>query len=522
MYTARRIVAQPAIIRDGTNFEADGYIDGKWVRFYKNLPRSMGGYKLIDAGNTEIVRNLFEIPQQNINGETTVDIYFGRPSTLQYINFAIEPAGLDGATVDRTPGGFVASPYNVWNFDLLTADDGSDNLTTFLIAHAAPNGNNLNSNVEGQVYYGRIDNNQILQDLHVIESDANVKCSGGILVIGPFLTVYGNDGIIRWSDAGTLNQFYDSNILPINGGKVIYGARTKGGGTPSALFWTISSLVKVSYDPNLDTFASDTYSDSVSILSASSVIEYDNSFYWPGVDQFYKFNGVAQQLPNIDNSEFFYKNLNLQQREKVFGFKLPRYKELWWLFPKGNSIECNHAVIYNLESGRWYDTPLDRTCALSPQFFPYPLMCGSQTEGDRTKKPINGKLIQAYPLWMHEYGVDKILYNRTLAIESYIETNPWAFVDDNPENSKQIRIRRIVPDFKQTGTMFMQINGKGYPNSENFPSEVYNFTDQTEKIDTNFQSTLVSFKFGNNQAGSSFQMGKTFAYYEEGDLRPGG
>jgi len=42
----------------------------------------------------------------------------------------------------------------------------------------------------------------------------------------------------------------------------------------------------------------------------------------------------------------------------VFGFKIPRFGEIWWCFPRGSATECNHAVVYNVRENFWYDTAL--------------------------------------------------------------------------------------------------------------------------------------------------------------------
>ena len=38
---------QPGVQRDGTVFDANAYIDGRWVRFQRGRPRKIGGYRAI-------------------------------------------------------------------------------------------------------------------------------------------------------------------------------------------------------------------------------------------------------------------------------------------------------------------------------------------------------------------------------------------------------------------------------------------------------------------------------------------
>jgi hypothetical protein len=126
-------------------------------------------------------------------------------------------------------------------------------------------------------------------------------------------------------------------------------------------------------------FEFDTISAESSILSSSCVIEYDGIFYWVGTDRFLQFNGVVREVENGLNSNFFFDNLNYAQRQKVYAFKVPRFGEIWWCFPFGDSTEANHAVIYNVRENTWYDTALPesgRGAATIPAIFRNPVATG--------------------------------------------------------------------------------------------------------------------------------------------------
>jgi hypothetical protein len=158
--------------------------------------------------------------------------------------------------------------------------------------------------------------------------------------------------------------------MPLRGGP---------GNSPSGLLWSADSLIRMSYIGGTATFQFDTISAQSSILSAQSVIEYDGIFYWIGSDRFLSFNGVVREVPNTLNLNFFFDNLNFAQRQKVFAYKVPRFGEIWWCFPKGDSVEPDHAVIYNIRENTWYDTPLPnggRGAGLFPTVFPKPLLSG--------------------------------------------------------------------------------------------------------------------------------------------------
>ena len=104
---------EPGIQRDGTQLDTRRCIDGQWVRFYKGRPKKIGGSVLIDPGNLEIIRNIYNVDQQN---EIT-DCYLGRASSLAFTSVA---SGIAAPEVDRTPTGFATNPNNNWTFDRYT------------------------------------------------------------------------------------------------------------------------------------------------------------------------------------------------------------------------------------------------------------------------------------------------------------------------------------------------------------------------------------------------------------------
>lgn len=107
---------RPGIQRDGTQFDTNLCIDGQWVRFYRGRPKKIGGNTLLTPGNNEIIRNIYNIDQQN----NVTDCYFGRPSSLSVVSIFNQNANPE---VDRTPSQFVPNVNNNWTFDRFTVLD---------------------------------------------------------------------------------------------------------------------------------------------------------------------------------------------------------------------------------------------------------------------------------------------------------------------------------------------------------------------------------------------------------------
>lgn len=219
--------------------------------------------------------------------------------------------------------------------------------------------------------------------------DNNLSVSGGIVSLHPYVFIYGNDGLIQNSGAGNANDWISatSNATNVATGKIVQGLPVRGGSNaPSGLFWSLDSVIRVSYTPTTVTVGTtavsfywryDLITSQSSILSSQSVIEYDGIFYWCGVDRFMLYNGVVKEIENTMNQNYFFDNLNYAQRQKVYATKVTRYGEVWWFYPRGDSEECNDAIIFNVREKCWYDAGTavgaQRSAGYFSQVFHYPI-----------------------------------------------------------------------------------------------------------------------------------------------------
>ena len=236
----------------------------------------------------------------------------------------------------------------------------------------------------GQIQDVVISNAATTSGASTITFDNNVSVSGGVVTLHPYVFVYGNDGLIRNSGAGNVQDWVsaDANEVSVATGKIVQGLPVRGGSNaPSGLFWSLDSLIRVSYIGGAGTppqfWRYDLISSQSSILSSQSVIEYDGIYYWCGVDRFLLYNGVVKEIPNAMNQNYFFDNLNYAQREKVWVTKVPRFGEIWWFYPRGTATECTDAVIYNVRENTWYDTGValgaQRSAGYFSQVFPFPI-----------------------------------------------------------------------------------------------------------------------------------------------------
>lgn len=542
---------QPGIQRDGTTFSSQNYIDGMWCRFYRGLPRKIGGYSQITDLIENIPRGIFVLPDVPY-----FDVYIGDAYHLVFMK--IDATGVPSSgLIDRTPAFFPASPDNLWSFDLMffKEDEGS-----ILVAHAAPNLSSIDSTDETKVWYGEVGASTKLLP-------TPFSTSGGIVVLSPFLVIFGNGGLVIWSDEN--DPTTELGSARVTGSKIVAGMTTRGGNSsPAGLLWSLDSVIRMTQvGTTTIEFAFDTVTANSSILSSKCIVEQDGQYYWPGINRFFMYGGTVQELPNNMSLDYFYANINLSQREKVWGTKVSRWGEIWWHFPTLESTECNHALIYNYREKTWYDTPITRSSGYFEQTFGFPIWSGNVANEylyDVTWSNFSGNKWNAltdfywpdwpaeqesFSIWRHEVGVDKNINGTLTAIESHFESGAIANVayditGQRPNMDRWVSLYRVEPDLVQVGPMFLIVNGREYarsavtsstqtwlqwtvPWSEISQSEVpewfswgdYVFTPTTTKIDMREQRREMTLKMHSKALGGYYELGQTLLVARIGDGR---
>jgi hypothetical protein len=606
--TAKVISLQirPGIQRDGTQFDAPCYTDGRWVRFQRGRPRKMGGYRGIFLNATEISRGMIMNSENgqnylysgsqsylqmwqtdNNNGIGTGPINIGFSGEILTLGTLVAGSGYVNGTYTAIPllggsgisatatvvvagnvvttvtlvsggfnyvvgnvltastaslggsgsgftinvativNGFTANANNLWQFDI-GYDAGNGGLSS-LVAHPGLNLTNIDNTTNTPVFSGTFPGSGLvaLTDSQGTSPTGDpIQVSGGCVLLHPYLFVYGNDGLIKNCSAGNFFDWNsaDANETNVATGKIVKGLPVRGGTTsPSGLFWSLDSLIRVSYNPTVVGASTiywryDIISQQTSIMSSSCVIEYDGIYYWCGVDRFLMYNGVVQELPNQMNMNYFFDNLNYNQRQKVWVTKIPRWGEIWWFYPRGDSTECNDAVIFNIREQVWYDAGtalgVRRSAGVFSEVFRRPVWAGNEEN-----------TVGTYTLWQHETGVNEIYLNNQNAVQSFFETNNIGWVtggpgaDDPVGPNRWIRLERVEPDFNQTEEMKLYVTGKSYANSENQTSDPYIFTPDTLKIDMREQRREMRLKFESNIVNGDYETGQILLSADFGDER---
>ena len=534
--TVVQIKSLPGIKRDGTKFEGDQYVDGQWCRFQRGLPRKIGGYRSINKFLRGLPRALNEYTQ-----DLLTYVHAGSANLVE--RFFIDGTYNTSVISNRTPSALAANDANLWQFDV-GYDTANGNQ---IVAQVAPNLNCICNSDGGQLFVGDLLGTSALTQVTTVP--ANFSVTGGVVTLPPYTVAFGNDGYVAWSIPNGPDDFTGSGAgnAFVTGQKIVRGMPLRGGpgNSPSGLLWSADSLVRMTYVGGTAVFQFDTISTQSSIMSSQSVIEYDGIFYWLGTDRFLSFNGVVREVPNNLNQNFFFDNLNYANRQKVFAYKVPRFGEIWWCFPFGDSTEPNHAIIYNVREDIWYDTALPnggRGAGLFPAVFRKPLLTGvtptdtpvstgtriTEAGDTRVTDPSEAytRITQEsgdpqYLLWVHEVGTDEIEGINTNPIQSYFETADLSLPVSSQIN-KALQVLMMEPDFVQSGDMTVRATGRANARAPEVNGEIKTIyenppTPQDQVIYFKEQRRELRFRFESNTVGGDYQMGLILAHTQPGD-----
>ena len=363
-----QITTLPGVKRDGTNLDGDNFVDAQWTRFMRGRPKKMGGYAEVVSPVPGPIRASLLWSRGDFNGLVSGSL------------FGITQANIDsnggaGTSYDRTPVGWVVGE-GAWTLDTMY-DDAVGSQNTIIVAHRNNAGSKIDDPNASQVYFGVANYTTAFLPI------TGLTVSGGVCCIAPYLVYYGSDGLVGWSDVNQPQTLTtgDAGQDRITGAKVVKGLPFRSGSGPACVLWSLDSVIRMDYVGGNAIFRFSTVTNQSSIMSQNSVIEYDGDYFWVGIDRFLVYTGgKVVEIPNQMNKNWFFDNVNYNQRQKIWVTKVPRYGEIIWFFPSGESEECDTAIVFNINEKTWYDFSLSRTAGYYSQVFNHPVWAGEGSE----------------------------------------------------------------------------------------------------------------------------------------------
>lgn len=527
------LVLKPGIQKDGTLFQGEACTEGHWTRFRRGKPRKMGGMKAINIS----YERLSNVPNLATN---LLLVSASNQAVLMYVgnNMGVYKVVLDEHLNLSFDAGRIIRIQGNGNTALWESTIIIYNNKRTIVFMKTLSMQDITSNSTSTIYYKELEINNLSSQTPIRIADLPEAASGGMVWVKPYLIIYGSNGYVRFSTQTNPFVFEGGNSGDIDLGisdKVIYAAPVRGGAnSPCLLFWTLSSVIRVSNSGvtigGAITFTNDIVSNSSTILSSRCVVEHNGVFYWIGTDKFYVYNGIVDQLINNTNRDYFFRNLDLNKRQSVFGVKHPAYDEIWWHFPEivnsnDPTIGCTHAVIYNFSLNVWYDTAIERDAGM------YFSDIGSLfTYGSPFVNRDNNSYI-----WQHEVGINQlsippgsnasvsvpIVSFFTTPIFSWAGFNPTAMGSGNKPQTidRWIALKRIEPDFVMNNfddEIELVVNSIEYAQSPVVRTNSIAFTRLTDKLDLRVQGRQLSLTFTST---AFFEMGNILMLLSVGDVR---
>lgn len=544
------ITFKPGILKDGSPFQGEYCTNGQWTRFFRGFPQNIGGMATLPTTIPlqSAVPNAVYVDQETPEAP---NIFIGFASLYAEGNESFAVALFKGGTgtwIKPLPMNPPIGAY--WQIIPITFQNGQ--VVTKSILCVPRMIATITANIPCPIIFTYHDNTwvKVVSMLDTTQDYTKLltEITGGVLFVNPYLFIYGNNGLVRWSKSKislSADKPFKFDLLKysinISTDKVIYGAGVRGGtASPSALFWTLSSVVRLTNignvnpnDPDDISFKKEIITNDSSILSSNCVVEYDGIFYWPGTGRFFTYNGVVVPLENNLNRQTFFENVDMNKRQLVFGVKNTVKDEIWWFYPEKSNVDnvgCTRAVIYNIMDNSWYDTAISRNCGY------FDNVTGNMFTVGKNLVPYKDDTNNY--IWQHEVGTDQVNNNyssddplkpRIKAIPSYFTTPIISYASFN--NFKQpsgidrwMQIKRIEPNFVFTpaANVTITFNSREYPLSpvvNSAPLPVSTALGKPARVEFMFQGRNVSFTFKSNGLGSGYQMSQTFVVADVGDGR---
>jgi hypothetical protein len=288
------------------------------------------------------------------------------------------------------------------------------------------------------------------------------------------------------------NNVYDARLS--SGSYIMTGTRTRTG----VLIHTDISTYLMAPSQDTNVYSMTQIGENTTLISANAVVENNGTVYWMGDRKFCMYDGIIQEIPcdiwthvydNVLAAKLGYGGISMANFDKVTAWYNDKWSEIWWFYPSFAATENDSYCIYNYKERHWTYGSFDRTAGCTTSSF-----YGAPLSIDQ-----NGAI------WMMEKGLDQLDVNGvTTAIQPFIKSYDFQVMD----GAEVAHFSRAVPDnLDLTGTMYMQVSTKRYPNDAYKLGKPFTITQGVDKSDFRARGKLVSFNFYSTAAGSNWRMG---------------
>jgi len=296
-----------------------------------------------------------------------------------------------------------------------------------------------------------------------------------------------NSMLVRWSDQEDFtnwtpasNTTSGENTLA-DGTEIIGAVRTRS----AILIWTDNALYSMAFIGGRFVFSFNQLGTNCGLIAPHAAIDYDGISYWMGDNNFYAYDGRVNNLPCTVRRHLF-EDFNNTNKDKVYAGINSEFKEIIWLYPKGNSTEPNAYVIYN---------PEEKTWVFGDSFY--------TTFKDRTvfsNTIATGNVSATTDSFVWDNEPENTYTGDGTALSSFLESSSF----DVGDGDELMYINRIIPDYKFDSNESVEI----FVKVKEFPTDAYKvkgpFTinASTKKIDFRARGRQASVRVSSTSNGS--------------------
>lgn len=488
------------ILKDRFFFQPEYGIDSHWIRFINGKVVGQKGIKLTCHLAKEYKPDNIIIPTNQASLEE------------ELVLLSTQTGGVYSTSGNQT---IVKNYDNKLNttpdsFCILREYDLTDG--TVILAFISDIKSNINALSKTPALYIINFTKEAIEPDVGIQEVKGFNLSGGIHIENNYVFIYGDNGRIAWATPNnnalsfvteSADKQKKQNTTSFSNKKILYMDTVRGNESNiTLLLWTTSEVIRIkdisSEAANL-TFKKDVLSRSASILSSKCVVAYDGMFFWPGLDRFYVYNGIVEQMTNNFNVLSFFDELSLagNDRQFVYGFKNAKYNEIWWVYKTKKGL--TKAIIYNKAGNFWYDTIyFDHNMS-----YLSPLSAKVYSISEDIGNDVGNDTLTSAGVYVHDVGsdVDIKVFDASLPNKIIKRMIHFPFISNyyfELNTNKNILLSKIIFSFKnnlnaEPSPLEVVLTGIKYP-MDNYTKEGSTTIDSKEQATTLTKALNVNFQ----------------------------
>lgn len=272
---------------------------------------------------------------------------------------------------------------------------------------------------------------------------------------------------VRWPDIEDPTDWTPAETNRANERKLQGGTRLMGGTALTdglSLVWSDAAVFTFQFTGSNLVYDSRKAGENCGLLAPHAHAERAGGSFWMGDSKFWMFDGYVREIPNADDIlDHVFKNISKTHGFKAFAFYVPKFDEVWFVYPSALATEPDrYAMVALSERYAWAIGTWDRSAA------------ASFTVGE------NRPILFGTDGYVYVHDVEDNPDDDGAALPSHLELAPT----DIRGGNTLVDIWGLVPDTqRQTGQMSVYLYGKDHPRDDEFMSDTVTIEPTTKLAD---------------------------------------